>query len=249
SSVPLAARAANCAPWASATISSTGPTMAGNALTSPPARSPQRRATMVAIATRTGATSSSTTVLTTAMEASPRVYETPPRRRLVSITAGARRYVLMPNTTVPTISTNTTASRMITMRTQVAALGLLPTPWRFLRRVLPLHPVAPRRLRPAARVPARIHRDVADVGAGPARARAPSPGARGHPARPRRRACASGGTVRGDAAGWNRAHDGRGGLCAGAPGRQLARRVPRAAARRAGAGQLGRGARSGRRLG
>ena len=60
-SVPFAARAANAAPCSSAAISSTGPTIAGNALTSPPIRGPNRRAASVAAPTSAGATTSSRT--------------------------------------------------------------------------------------------------------------------------------------------------------------------------------------------
>ena len=58
------------------------------------------------------------------------------------------------------------------------------------RRELRLHPVASRRLRPAARLPARLHRHVADVGARAAGARAALRRARADAARPRRRAAA-----------------------------------------------------------
>ncbi len=58
SSVPLAARAANAGPWPSAVISNTGPTIAGNALTTPPTRGPKRRAASVEAPASDGATPS-----------------------------------------------------------------------------------------------------------------------------------------------------------------------------------------------
>ena len=113
-----------------------------------------------------------------------------------------------------------------------------------------LHAVTSRRLRIAARLPARLHRHVAHLGARAADARAPARRARADAGRPRGRTAAARRAVsarrprrRG------RARDGRRRLRDGAPRRQLARRLRRAAARGPRPRALGRRARAGRRVG
>ena len=71
-----------------------------------------------------------------------------------------------------------------TRRSATTGSGPVPSPTRWRD----VHPVAPRRLGPAAGAAARLHRHVAVVGAGAARARAPARRARADAGRPRRRA-------------------------------------------------------------
>ena len=149
-------------------------------------------------------------------------------------------------------------ARLLAVRDDDPERGLLPRLVAGARGAAPpagsvsgpcVHPVSPGRLRHAARLPARVHRHLAHVGARAARARGAPRGARGHPRRACRRPVAPRAGHPRRARRRGRAGDGPGRHGDGPRRGQLARRLRRAPARGPRSRAVGRGARPGRRLG